>query len=215
MFTTCSCGGNTDKTVADTSSTSSTKSDKKDQAAEDNKAEESDAKKVEYKTFDDFTGTERVAAYDIYLDTPVCAMESDYGGFVSHNSQDYAIIVTSSRESSPDLTVENDFADVMNDSFHSCVRNFNHLKCDDYTPETIDTVTLPCGAEAIKFEGIQPANMYGTPKEDYVYGYAFVFNDVLLIVGYIIFKDDAVDDATRATVTDYVDRMVQTVRTER
>lgn len=103
----------------------------------------------------------------------------------------------------------------MNSSFHSCVRNFNHLKCEDYTPETIDTVILPCGAEAIQFEGIQPADMYGTPKEDYVYGYAFVFNDVLLIVGYIIFKDDAVDDATRATITDYVDRMVQTVRTER
>lgn len=57
--------------------------------------------------------------------------------------------------------------------------------------------------------------MYGTPRECYVYGYSFVFNDVLLIVGYIVFKDDAVDDATRATVTDCIDRMVQTVRTER
>lgn len=57
--------------------------------------------------------------------------------------------------------------------------------------------------------------MYGPPRECYVYGYSFVFNDVLLIVGYIVFKDDAVDDATRATVTDCIDRMVQTVRTER
>lgn len=218
MFSVCSCGGNTDKDVAGASSSSGTKSDerdKNDQTAKENQSEESTAKEVAYKTFDDFTGTERVAAYDIYLDTPLCAMESDYCGFVSHNSQDYAIIVTSSKESRPDLSVENDFADVMNTSFHSCVNNFNHLKCEDYTPETIDTVTLPCGAEAIKFEGIQPANMYGTPKECYVYGYSFVFNDVLLIVSYIVFKDSEVDDATRAKVADIVDRMVQTVRTTR
>lgn len=218
MFSVCSCGGNTDKDVSGASSSSSTISDKKDendQPAKETQSEESTAKEVAYKTFDDFTGTERVAAYDIYLDTPLCAMESDYCGFVSHNSQDYAIIVTSSKESRPDLSVENDFADVMNTSFHSCVNNFNHLKCEDYTPETIDTVTLPCGAEAIKFEGIQPANMYGTPKECYVYGYSFVFNDVLLIVSYIVFKDSEVDDATRAKVADIVDRMVQTVRTTR
>lgn len=218
MFSVCSCGGNTDKDVAGASSSSGTKidkSDKNDQTTEESQSEENNAKEVEYKTFDDFTGTERIAAYDIYLDTPVCAMESDYCGFVSHNSQDYAIIVTSSKESNPDLSVENDFADVMNTSFHSCVNNFNHLKCEDYTPETIDTVTLPCGAEAIKFEGIQPADMYGTPKECYVYGYSFVFNDVLLIVSYIIFDDSAVDEATKTEVTDCIDRMVQTVRTTR
>lgn len=221
MFTVCGCGGNTDKNVTDTSSSSSNKSDKSDksdkndQTAKESQSEESTVKEVAHKTFDDFTGTERVAAYDIYLDTPVCAMESDYCGFVSHNSQDYAIIVTSSKESNPDLSIENDFADVMNTSFHSCVRNFNNLKCEDYTPETIDTVTLPCGAEAIKFEGIQPADMYGTPKECYVYGYSFVFNDVLLIVSYIVFKDSEVDATTRANVADIVDRMVQTVRTTR
>lgn len=68
--------------------------------------------------------------------------------------------------------------------------------------------------EAIKFEGVQPAVKFGTPKECYLCGYSFVFNDVLLIVSYTIFKDSAVDDATRAELTDYIDRVVQTVRTE-
>lgn len=70
----------------------------------------------------------------------------------------------------------------INDSYHGAVREFNDYKCEDYTPDTIDTVTLPCESEAIKFEGIQPADCWGTAKECYLYGYAFVFNDILVIV---------------------------------
>ncbi|MDE6518258.1 MAG: hypothetical protein K2L18_10495, partial [Acetatifactor sp.] len=168
---------------------------------------------VTYKTFDDLTRTQRVAYYDIYIDVPMYVETGGYG-FISQTSNDYAIIVASSREAQPDISVDNDFADVMNDTYHRLVSRYNSFECEDYTPDTIDTVTLPCGAEAIKFEGIQPADCWGTPKECYLYGYSFVFHDVLVIVSYIVFDDSAVDDATRAELANYIDEMVQTVRTE-
>lgn len=198
----CSCGDNKGKDVSDVSGNPSAGSDKNGQSD------------VTYKTFDDLTRTQRVAAYDLYFDVPVYVETSCGCGFISHTSRDYAIIVASSHEAQPDISVENDFADVMNSSYHSIVRDFNNFKCEDYTPDTIDTVTLPCGAEAIKFEGIQPADIYGTPEECYLYGYSFVFHDVLVIVSYIVFEDSAVDDATRAELANYIDEMVQTVRTE-
>ena len=214
MFTVCSCGGNKGKDISGTSSDQSAESDRNSQSDEGSQPNESKAKDVTYKTFDDFTRTQRVAAYDIYFDVPVYVETSCGCGFISHNSRDYAIVVASSHEAQPNLSVETDFADIMNTSYHSIIRDFNDFKCEDYTPDTIDTVTLPCGVEAIKFEGIQPADKFGTPKESYLYGYSFVFNDVLLIVSYTVFDDSAVDDATREELTDYIDRMVQTVRTE-
>lgn len=215
MFSVCSCGGNTGKDVSGASSSSSTISDKKDendQPAKETQPEESTVKEVEYKKFDDFTRTQRVAYFDVYFDVPVYVETGAYG-FISQTSQDYAIIVSSSREARSDMSVDTDFADVMNDTFHRNVRRYSDLECEDYTPDTTDTVMLPCGAEAVRFEGIQPADKYGTHKECYLYGYSFVFNDILLIVNYIVFDDSAVDDATRTELADYVDRMVQTVRT--
>lgn len=216
VFTLCSCGGRKGGDASGASNSISAASDEKSPSDEGGKSDKSDKKKekdVTYKTFDDFTRTQRVAAYDIYFDVPVY-VETCYRGFISHNSRDYAILVASSKEAQPGISVENDFAEFKNDSFHGIIQDFNNYRCEDYTPDTIDTVTLPCGAEAIKFEGIQPAEFYGTQKEYYIYGYSFVFNDVLLIVSYIVFNDSEVDDATRAELTDYVDRMVQTVRTE-
>lgn len=213
MFTVCSCGGNKGKDISGTSSDQSAESDRNSQSDEGSQPNESKAKDVTYKTFDDFTRTQRVSAYDIYLDVPLYVETGAYG-FVSHESWDYAIVVASSRETLSDPSVENDFADVMNDTYHRLILRYNDFQCEDYTPDTIGTVTLPCGAEAIKFEGVQPAVKFGTPKECYLYGYSFVFNDVLLIVSYTVFDDSAVDDATREELTDYIDRMVQTVRTE-
>ena len=202
MFTACSCGDNKGKDVSDASSNSNDQSD------------ESNVKDVEYKTFDDLTRTQRIAYYDIYVDVPGYVETCSGRGFTSRDSWDYAIIVASSRDEQPGISVENDFADVMNDSYHAAVMSFNDYQCEDYTPDTIDTVTLPCGAEAIKFEGIQPMEFWGTTKECYLYGYAFVFNDILVIVSYMVFDDSAVDDAKKTELTNYVDEMVQTVRTE-
>lgn len=41
-----------------------------------------------------------------------------------------------------------------------------------------------------------------------------MFNDILVIVSYMVFDDNAVDDAKKIELTNYVDEMVQTVRTE-
>ena len=194
----CGCGDNEGKDVSDVSG---------------NPSGENGQSNVTYKTFDDLTRTQRVPNFDIYLDIPLY-VETGGHGFVSQTSRDYAIVVACSREARSDISVDDDFADVMNDTYHNLVNSFNDFKCEDYTPDTIDTVTLPCGAEAIKFEGIQPADCWGTPKECYLYGYSFVFNDVLIIVSYIVFNDSAVDDATRAELANYIDEMVQTVRTE-
>lgn len=145
MFTICSCGGNKGKDVSGTSSNPSADSDKNSQADEDSQPNESKAKDVTYKIFDDFTRTQRVAAYDIYFDVPVY-VESESCGFISHVSWDYAIVVASSRSTQTDLSVENDFADVMNDTYHGILLMYDDYKCKDYTQDTIGTVTLPRGA---------------------------------------------------------------------
>lgn len=81
----------------------------------------------------------------------------------------------------------------------------------EMTPN-MEYVTLDSGREAIKFEGIQSQDDYGTYRDCPVYGHAVMCEDVPVIVSYIIINADNVDEDTQMEMVHVVDEMVNTIR---
>ena len=174
-----------------------------------------EGKEVKYKKYEKLPKTTRITAdFDIYLDVPKWYTEPFGYGFTTTESTDYGIIVACEDSLRPGESINDIFEEIYNDDFHNILMQFQRGKYYDYTPNIVDKVTLTCGVEAIKFEGKQPVKAYGTESECYVYGYSFVFKDVPIVLGYVIADDNKVDDAKKAELMDYVDKMVTTVRTK-
>lgn len=186
-------------------------------AVENNKdTSKPEEKEVKYKSYEKLPKVAQIVAdFDIYLSVPSWSTENFGYGFTTTESTSYGIIVSCKHYTQPGVSIEEAFSETYNDDFHSILTQFCRGQYHEYTPKIIEKTTLTCGVNAIKFEGKQPVKAYGTETEYYVYGYSFVFKDVPVIVGYVIEDESKVDDAKRAELKDYVDKMVQTVRTKK
>lgn len=207
--TVCGCGDG-DKTSSNSKSNGQnvTDTDNGDDADE-NKAS------TDYKTYDDLPRSERIGTTDMFISTFDCRTESYGFGFSTSDSLDYAVIVACTEYPEEGVTIDDNFANFYDGDYQSFIRQFDKATYADYVPEITDRVTLACGAEAVKFEGIQEYDDYGTAGAYYVYGYGFVYNDYTMIVSYVADNEDGVvDDAKKAELAGYVDEMIHTIRTE-
>lgn len=174
------------------------------------------------KTFDDLPSSQRMGDLDIYINAPDLSVESYGYGFATKSSLNNAVVAASGNEAQPGVSIDDAFAQVYgNDYFLGILNMYRKSTYAEYTPNILEKVTLPCGEQAIKFEGKQPVDDYGTKGECYVKGYSFMFNDVPMIVAYVMFEGDLVLEATggnndpsQTELENYIDEMVQTVRTQ-
>lgn len=151
-------------------------------------------------------------AEDLYLeaDVPDIRTESFGFGFITSDSLDYAIVVASETTTVPGVTVADAFSEVYSDDFRSMLVNFNRAKYADLSLSSTEDVTV-CGIDAIRFSGVQTADDYGTPYTYDVYGYCLVYAEVPIVVAAVTLQEE-VDADTVASLTHYVDEMVQTIR---
>lgn len=192
---------------------------KGDSVATTDPSPESDAGgKNEQKTYTDLPETEQIGLAPLYVNGP--SLRLDYGeNFFTLESKNYFIVAVTDNEQHPDESIDDAFSAFYNEELTSVLKyQIERATYDDFTPEKTERVTLSCGAEALKFEGTQTADDYGTARSFPVYGYAFFYNDypiiMLSIVTDIEHKDQP-DDAKRVEMNNYVDEMVQTIRSER
>lgn len=208
--TVCGCGDKNANTNSNGSTSTANPADSNNEPSND----DNNSTDVNYKTFGDLPRSQRMGDLDIYINTADYRTEGYGYGFATSDSLNYAIITASASTANPGVSIDDAFATTFNDDYHSILMQFRRATYAEFTPQITDRVTLACGAEAIKFEGKQPANDYGTESEYYIYGYGFVFNDVPMIVSYVVTDESAVDDAKKAELAGYVDEMIQTVRTQ-
>lgn len=76
----------------------------------------------------------------------------------------------------------------------------------------LETVTLDCGREAIRFSGIQPFDDYGTPIDATILGYGMLLDGIPVIVCYAVFNEAAVEADRLTELAHYVEEMANTVR---
>lgn len=214
----CACGKNTNSTdnINNDSVQHENNTDKTDKADE-----KSDTPTSDYLTYDDLTETETFwiwpedgEPYSFAISCPSGFRFDSHGnGIGSENSLAYSIVVTHSERPMSNPTLEDAFLTLLNgdDGYHSILRSIDRATYSEMTPET-ELVTLPCGKQAIKFTGLQNQDDYGTIADCPTYGYCVLYGDVPVIVSYILFEADEVDDATRAELQNYVDEMVNTIR---
>ncbi len=184
------------------------------------KKEEKNSSSTDYITYDDLPRTEKFwvrlddgGEMAIEIDYPDIRFDTYGNGMGSENSLDYTIIAVNAENSMPDTSLEDAFLTLLNGDggFHSVLRGVNRSTYSEMTPET-EEITLECGKAAVKFTGIQHRDDYGTVSECPVYGYCTLCDDAPVIVCYLLFNEEAVDDATRAELAGYVDEMINTVR---
>lgn len=174
-----------------------------------------DKSSTDYKTYDDLPRSERLGTTDMMINTFDCRTESYGFGFSTSDSLDYAVVAASSEYPEEGLSIDDSFADFYDGDYQTILKQFNRATYADYVPEITDRVTLACGAEAVKFEGIQEYDDYGTVGSYHVYGYGFVYNGYTVIASYIAnAAEGKVDDAKKAELAGYVDEMIHTIRTE-
>lgn len=204
----CACGDKSDTSTGDTGSATQSKGD-------------SGKSSTDYLTYDDLPRTESFWVwpdegdeFGFKIDYPDTRFDTCGNGMVSENSLDYSIVVAHAEKPMPGTSLEDAFSELLNgdSGFHSVLRSINSgATYTDMTPE-IETVTLPCGKQAIKFTGTQNQDDYGTVTDCPVYGYCVLFEDVPVIVSYVLFDADKVDDGTLDEIKGYVDEMVNTIR---
>lgn len=134
----------------------------------------------------------------------------------SVDKMSYAIFASVFGSGDPSkTTIDDRFSDIYYE-FPSVFSQYNGGVYDEYTPNVVDKVTLTCGSEAVVFEGNQPATFdlgeSGKKKaECYVRGYSFLLKDSGVIIGYVIFDNDTVDDAKEEELQYYINKMAQAV----
>lgn len=208
--TVCGCGDG-DKTSSNSKSDGQNVTNTDDGDDADNT--DDDKASTDYKTFDDLPNSERIGTTDMFISTFDAPTESYGFGFSNTDSFNYAVMFASTEYPEEGASIDDTFADFYDEDYQIYLRQFNKATYADYVPEITDRVTLACGAEAIKFEGKQEFDEYGTPGSYDVYGYAFVYNGYTMIVSYAA-QNDKVDDAKKAELAGYVDEMIHTIRTE-
>lgn len=127
------------------------------------------------------------------------------------DNKDYAVVVACGY-GAEDKTLQEAFSVLYNDNFKGILMQNYRAKYAEFTPETKE-VKLADGSTALQFDGLQPADDYGTEMSCPIYGYGFSHEGVPFIVAYIVMKESSADEAKRAEMQRYVDAMVNTVRT--
>lgn len=189
------------------------------------KEDDAETEKVntgDYISYDDLTRTETLYIwpddgddFGYAIDCPDVMFDSYGWGIGSEDSTDYSIVVAHQERPvlNSGMSLEEAFLDLLNgeDAYHAILRSVVLATYGEVEPE-METVTLDCGKEAIRFSGIQSQYDYGFDEECPIYGYCVFCGDAPVIVSYIILNPDEVDDDTVDTLKDYVDRMVNTIR---
>lgn len=207
------CGGK-ESTDSDTPSDGTNESDE----GSDTPAE-SDSSSSDYLTYEDLPRTESFTIWSeenrpsIKIDYPDFRFDSHGNGMGSEDSFHYSIVTVNGENRLPDSTLDDAFMTLLNgeDGFHAILRMVYHADYSELEPET-ETITLPCGREAIKFSGTQHVDNYGTLYDSPIYGYCTLCNDIPVIVCCILLHPDEVSNSKALELQNYVDEMINTVR---
>lgn len=163
----------------------------------------------------DLPGTYEIAATDPHyiIATPDWHAEGYGCGFALNEdgNKDYAIVVACGYGTEEEQSLQEAFTALYNDTFNGILMQNYRAKYAEFSLATTD-VTLADGSSALRFEGVQSADDYGTELNCPVYGYGFSYDGVPFIVASIVMNEDAADDAKRSEMQGYVDEMVNTVR---
>ena len=161
-------------------------------------------------------GTFEIAATDPHyiLSTPDWRAESYGLGFTLNEkgSRDYAIVVACG-EGEDGASLEDDLAALYHDTFQDILKQNYRATYAEFIPDSTTEGTLSDGSSALRFEGVQSADDYGTELNCPVYGYSFRHNGTPFIVACIVMNESAADAAKIAEMKGYVNEMVNTVRT--
>lgn len=218
VFSLCACGGSGSAST----STSKSADDSVSNAALSTDVDENEntASAGTYLTYEDLPRTEKFFvrpedsdAIILEMDYPNIRFKTASIGMGSENSLDYAIVVAHSERPMPDTSLEDAFYALLNGErgYHTVLKSVNRATYSDLEPE-METLTLDCGKEAIKFTGIQHLDDYGTLSDCPVLGYATLIGDTPVITGYILYEEENVDADTIAELEHYALEMINTVR---
>lgn len=159
--------------------------------------------------------TYEIAATDPHyiIATPDWHAEGYGCGFAltENGNNNYAIVVACG-SAADEAPLEEAFSTLYNDTFNGILMQNYRAQYAQFDLETTET-KLADGSAALLFNGIQPADDYGTELNCPVYGYGFSHDGVPFIVAYIVMDESAADDAKCAEMKGYVDEMINTVRT--
>ena len=168
-----------------------------------------------YRTYSELPDAKQIGASPLFVNIPDWRAE-DWGyAFIAAESTGYAIVVASDSEAHPGESVDAFFPALYNEDIKGILMQFYRATYEDFTPDQTEKVTLACGAEALKFEGRNSANDYGTENSFPVYGYAFSYNDFPVIIFSIVVDENGTEESKCAEMNRYVDEIVQTIRSER
>lgn len=191
--------------------TGDTPNDNKNVSATNNAADNKVGGTVEYA---DLPDTYEIAATEPHYIFSVPDWRAEgygYGFALNEKGNKKYAIVTACDDSMAEESLNEAFQVLYNDTFNSILVQNYRAKYAEFTPETTE-VTLKDGTSALLFNGVQPADDYGTEMNCPVYGYGFMYNGVTFIVAYIVIDESSADDAKRSQMKGYVDEMVNTVR---
>ena len=199
--TLCSCG---DGNSADPTSTAASTADAQD-------------KKSETTPYPDLTRKLEVAATEprYLVSAPDGWKFERHGIGLSLYDKDYKkySIVVASASALDDSPLEQAFTNLYN-------HNFNYLLDDNYQAEYADfalettEVKLNDGTPALRFEGNQSADEYGTKLSFPVYGYGFICDGMPFIIASVVMDESEADSAKQAEMKGYVDEMINTVHVQ-
>lgn len=239
----CACGsGNSNTSKADNKKSGNETETKTDKSGQSDQEEESSGEsKKKYSEYEDLSSFESIyygeeddeEPYSVYISTPAWRSQNEYGnsdmgtsgnkGYTIFDNPDYSIIIAYDKEE----TYSGDIEDVLTVTFPGFIDIIGSATSDYYEgallPENIvdcidsqEIVELDCGEKAAKFSGTIPevsCESYTIKPVD-VYGYSFVYNeDINITVGFEI-QDQTKISEYEDKLTDIVDRMVKTIRTE-
>lgn len=234
----CGCGSESAKEDAkeETSETNETDEESFDREDPDSGEEEGDEIKssetdMKYKTFDDISESIKFNLKDIYINYPNSwAGGNEISGYWLSNGNLYTydvLIATDTideeenHEESIDALMEDEaFPEFL--ELAGEVAGWTWEDPVDLATLNPQKTTVLCGAEAIEFEGtLPPPSKHATGLYE-VYGCSFVFEGTTVTVGYIILEEPDGQVAeegdpkylSREELKDYVDRIIQTIRTE-
>lgn len=209
MSALCGCGSDSD------TGSSSDKKSSSVSASGSSKADKDTGKDDKTTAPEGLPNTYEIAATDPHyiIATPDWRAEGYGCGFALNEkgNKDYAIVVACG-SSADDAPLNEAFTVLYDDTFKGILMQNYRAKYADFTPDITET-KLADGSSALLFKGIQPADDYGTELNCSVYGYSFSHDGVPFIVAYVVMKDAAADEAKCAEMKEYVDNMINTVRT--
>lgn len=172
-----------------------------------------------YKTFSDLTKTQQIGANNqIWVDVPSWRLDFDSNSF-NAESKNYFIIGATSSEIEVSDSLKETFTTLYNSEIKSTLKNnVERATYDDFTPSSSREETLSNGIKALKFEGTQTADVYGTEYSYPIYGYSFNYNNQPIVIMSIVTTiggENLNTEEQQIETNKYVDEIVQTIRSER